>query len=195
MSFTQTLVLCNSYRPHKVVDWKTAVTSMLNGKVEVISEYDEILAVLSRKSLSSFPELERSLRQVIGTSAESLTIRVPAVVVNTRPVRAARGGVKYGKRNIYIRDKFTCQYCNTKYTRSDLNLDHVIPKSRDGKTTWTNIVTACIECNSMKRDRTPDEAGMKLLRPPRRPVSLPSFGPLIDAQSAPVEWQPFLVAA
>jgi 5-methylcytosine-specific restriction endonuclease McrA len=66
-----------------------------------------------------------------------------------------------------MRDRYTCQYCQQVLNTGDLTLDHVIPRSRGGETTWENLVACCNLCNNKKGNRTPDEAGMKLLRPPR----------------------------
>ena len=189
---TQTLVLDKAYRPHRITPWRDAVTSMLNGKVEVISEYDEELVTLDRKTLDGFPEFKTSLRHIIGTMADSITIKVPAVVVNRSALVKITSGAKYGKRNIYIRDSYTCQYCNAKPGRLNLNLDHVLPRTQGGKTTWENIVTSCRPCNSDKGGRTPEQAGMKLRRQPSRPNGLPIAGPYIEASRAPTEWVPFL---
>ena len=195
MSFTQTLILNHMYRPHEIVDWKVATTRMFRGKVEVLAQYDEILAVVGRRTLAAFPELAEALRQVIGTYAESLTILVPAVVVLRRPVRRAASGVRFSKVNVCARDDFTCQYCETKLPMSRLNFDHVVPRSRGGKTEWNNIVAACYPCNTKKRNRTPDEAGMRLLAEPNRPTELPILGPHVNTETAPLEWQPYLDVA
>jgi hypothetical protein len=77
--------------------------------------------------------------------------------------------VKFTRHNIFERDKNTCQYCGTTCDRKDLNLDHVIPRDRGGPTTWENIVCSCIECNTLKANRTPQEAGLHLIRKPKRP--------------------------
>ena len=77
--------------------------------------------------------------------------------------------VKFTRHNIFERDKNTCQYCGRVFDRKDLNLDHVIPRDRGGPTTWENIVCSCIECNTQKANRTPQEAGMHLIRKPKRP--------------------------
>lgn len=78
-------------------------------------------------------------------------------------------GIKFSRQNVFDRDNHTCQYCGTRKSSKELNLDHVIPSSRGGKTSWKNIVLSCIECNSKKANRTPEEAGMKLIRKPFQP--------------------------
>jgi 5-methylcytosine-specific restriction endonuclease McrA len=77
--------------------------------------------------------------------------------------------VKFTRHNIFERDHNTCQYCGIKFDRKDLNLDHVIPRDRGGETSWENIVCSCVPCNSRKGNRTPPEAGLKLLHKPKRP--------------------------
>jgi len=196
--YAQTLILNQAYQPHEVVDWKDAVTKMFGGKVEVLCQYDEILTVIGRNHLATFPELKRALRQVIGTDASSITIHVPAVAVLRRKVKAFKSGVKFSKINVCLRDDFSCQYCGVRLPMSQLEYEHVIPKSqwkrRTSPTTWTNIVMACTACNSRKADRTPDQAGMPLLSVPRQPKILPLAGPNIQVEGAPIEWAPFLSA-
>ncbi len=77
--------------------------------------------------------------------------------------------VKYSRRNIFNRDSNTCQYCGVQFSRSELTVDHVVPKSRGGRNSFTNIVAACIPCNSKKANKTPEEAGMQLLKSPFTP--------------------------
>lgn len=193
--FTQTLILNMHYRPHEVVDWKDAVTRMFKGTVEVLVQYDEVIAHIDRQTLHTFPDLKRALRQVIGTDAESLEIKVPAVAVLRRRLNRTKSGVKFSKINVCLRDDFRCQYCSTKLPMSLLNYDHVLPRSQGGKTTWDNIVMSCYPCNDKKAGRTPDEAGMRLLSVPVKPAVLPMNEPYIDVRRAPPEWTPFVSAA
>jgi 5-methylcytosine-specific restriction endonuclease McrA len=83
--------------------------------------------------------------------------------------RLPKKEVKFTRHNIFERDRNTCQYCGHIYDRKDLNLDHVIPRDRGGPTTWENIVCSCIRCNTQKANCTPQEAGMHLVRKPKRP--------------------------
>lgn len=191
-SYTRTLILTQYYTPHEIVDWKDAVTRMFGGKIQVIAQYDEILAHIDRGTLRSFPELALALRQVVGTDVESIAVKVPAVAVLMRHVRPVKSGVKFSKVNVLTRDRFSCQYCGNRFKGSQLNYDHVVPRAKGGRTVWDNIVSACYTCNSKKADRTPQEAGMPLLSVPERPRVLPLNGPLIDLDSAPVEWRPYL---
>ena len=83
--------------------------------------------------------------------------------------RMPKKEVKFTRHNIFERDQNTCQYCGQVFDRSELNLDHVTPRDRGGPTTWENIVCSCIACNTRKSNRTPNEAGMNLVRKPKRP--------------------------
>lgn len=105
----------------------------------------------------------------------SFKIRVPRVILLLVFDQLPAKEVKFTRHNIFERDKNTCQYCGKVLDRRDLNLDHVTPRDRGGPTTWENIVCSCIPCNTRKGNRTPNEAGMKLIRKPRRP-----------------KWRPFL---
>ena len=96
------------------------------------------------------------------------------------------------RNNIFLRDKNTCQYCGKVFARAKLTLDHVIPKSRGGKNTWKNLVACCHPCNRRKDDRTLEEAGLKLLRPPRE-VSVHTSRELMRQQGADnPQWREFL---
>lgn len=193
--FTQTLILSQHYRPHDVVDWKDAVTRMFKGTVEVLVQYDEVIAHIDRHTLQTFPDLKKALRQVIGTDAESLEIKVPAVAVLRRRLERMKSGVKFSKINVCLRDDFRCQYCGTKLPMSMLNYDHVLPRSQGGKTVWDNIVMSCYPCNDKKAGCTPEQAGMRLLSVPVKPHVLPMNEPYIDLRRAPPEWAPYVKAA
>lgn len=194
--FTQTLILNQHYRPHEIVDWKKAMTKMLKGKLEVLIQYDEVMAHIDGRTLDTFPALRRALRQVIGTDVGAIEVKVPAVAVLTRKLGNMKSGVKFSKPNVCLRDDFRCQYCGDKLPMSKLNYDHVIPRSKGGPTVWENIVTSCYPCNDKKADRTPEQAGMILLSVPKKPHVLPMRNELqIDPDRSPIEWAPYIVRA
>jgi len=96
------------------------------------------------------------------------------------------------RKNILVRDGYRCMYCGTRKDGSELELEHVIPKSRGGKNTWENLVAACAPCNRRKNDRTPEEAGMKLIHKPL-PVTVHTAKLLLRQIGSEVnEWKPFL---
>lgn len=166
----QTLVLNATYEPLKVVDWQRAMTLWAQGKVEIIAEYDrEVRAVTFSFKLPSVVRLLRFVRSRIG-----------------------RKHVPFTRWNIYQRDNYTCQYCGDQNKAEDLTFDHVIPASQGGTRTWTNIVTACYPCNRQKGARTPEEAGMKLMRVPRKPDPSPVFRVTFGMRRMPESWRDFL---
>jgi 5-methylcytosine-specific restriction endonuclease McrA len=99
----------------------------------------------------------------------SFRIRIPRVIVVLFFDRIPRREVKFTRHNIYERDSNTCQYCGKVFDRKDLNLDHVVPRDHGGGTNWENIVCSCIPCNTRKANRTPAQAGMRLIKKPERP--------------------------
>jgi 5-methylcytosine-specific restriction endonuclease McrA len=111
----------------------------------------------------------------------------PSVIRLNRYVNLPYKGIVLSRHNIFKRDEHKCQYCGA---FTDLTLDHVQPRSRSGKSSWTNLVTACKSCNSKKGDRTPEEAGMPLKYPPFKP----SFIMFLRDLSGKMEddWEPFL---
>lgn len=97
-------------------------------------------------------------------------LAVPEVIRLVKFGDFKRMKIRFNRRNIFARDGHICQYCGGAFASSELNLDHVLPRSRGGATTWENIVCSCIACNTRKGDRTHTEAGMTLVRKPKRPA-------------------------
>lgn len=130
-----------------------------------------------------------------GEEAIGLTngaIRVPRMVLLSHYNRLPKRQVKFNRHSVFARDHYRCQYCGVRFQRNELNIDHVEPRSKGGPTSWENVVCCCIRCNRRKRDRRPEEAGMKLMRAPFRP----SWTPALLMPEKPTlyrEWEPFLV--
>ena len=99
--------------------------------------------------------------------ASRITFRVPSVIRLTEFRRIPHQSRALSRKNILLRDRYTCQFCGRAFPAHELTLDHVIPRSRGGHTDWDNLVACCHACNSLKGDRLPEEAGLKLLRSPR----------------------------
>jgi len=121
----------------------------------------------------------------------SQTIRIPRVIQLVRYDRLPKREIRFTRRNIFYRDRCHCQYCGKPFPQKHLNLDHVVPLSRGGASSWDNVVCACIECNTKKGARTPLQAGMRLIRRPKKPAGHPMWrgnwiGPCPD------EWRTFL---
>ena len=164
----QTLVVDQSYQPVDIIPWWRAITMWVESKVEIVSEYDGFVR------------------------SSSIVIKIPAVVRLINKFKLRRQPVKFSRINVYARDGFKCQYCGHKFKMDDLTFDHVLPRAQGGETEWTNIVSACSDCNSTKANRTPEQARMKLLKKPVQPVSTPAIMIRISSSSTPDQWRDFL---
>jgi 5-methylcytosine-specific restriction endonuclease McrA len=118
-------------------------------------------------------------------------IQAPRVIRLLDYDKVPRQTVKFNRRNIFARDHNQCQYCGRKFVTSELSLDHVIPRSQGGGTTWENIVCACVECNVRKGGRTPRQATMTLIRKPEKPKRSPLLNVKLT-QKKYQTWQAFL---
>jgi len=101
-------------------------------------------------------------------------IAVPRIIRLMIYDRLPQQDVKFNRRNIFARDRNRCQYCGKRYSTTELSLDHVVPRSRGGSSTWNNIVCCCLRCNVRKGGRTPNEASMALITPPKKPRRNPA---------------------
>ena len=144
-----TLLLNASYQPIKIIPWERAITLFFLGKVEVVDTY------------------EREVRSI------SLAVKMPAVVRLLRYIELGRRRPPLTRINLLARDHFKCQYCAVSLAFRDSTVDHVVPRSQGGITSWTNVVAACHGCNRKKGGRTPDQARMDLLTLPIQPEWLP----------------------
>ncbi len=144
----RTLVLNAGYEPMQLVSWQRALCLVLARKAEIVAHYDEVV---------------RSVTQVM---------QLPSVVrlVEYVQVVSRFGVVRCNRRNILLRDRHQCQYCGVSCRQGDISIDHIIPRSRGGKTIWTNVVAACHGCNRKKGALLLEDCGMKLLKVPRRPT-------------------------
>jgi 5-methylcytosine-specific restriction endonuclease McrA len=122
-------------------------------------------------------------------------LRVPRIVHLSSYDRTPRVTVRLTRRNLMFRDGHQCQYCGKRPPLRELNIDHVVPRSRGGDDSWENLVTACRICNLRKGWKTPDEANMRLARRPFRPKWSNTAQILLGASSRFKEWEPFLKAS
>jgi 5-methylcytosine-specific restriction endonuclease McrA len=163
----QVLVLNRLWQAVNVCTARRALTLLFEGHAQVVLDTpDGAFQTFSFGQWKDFSQQEphpESIRTV------SFRIRVPRVILLLMFDRLPKKEVKFTRHNIFERDKDTCQYCGRVCERRDLNLDHVIPRDRGGPTSWENIVCSCVECNTRKANRTPHEAGMTLIRRPKRP--------------------------
>ena len=159
---SEVLVLNKSFQPVNVIDLKRGLCMLYTGLAHALDEQYQMFDFESWQSLSV-----ETRDDCIGTTAGVL--KIPRILVLQAYNRIPVGRVRFSRRNIYARDGSTCQYCGKTGASSEFNLDHVIPRSQGGKTTWENVVCSCVKCNSRKGGRTPEQAGMRLLSRPKRP--------------------------
>jgi 5-methylcytosine-specific restriction endonuclease McrA len=119
--------------------------------------------------ISAFRSLESKQPHEDWIRAVSFEIQVPRIIRLLKYDRVPRKSLRFNRRNIFARDGHCCQYCGRSMPLAQLSLDHVLPRSRGGPTTWDNVVCSCLACNTRKGGRTPQEAHMRLLTTPREP--------------------------
>lgn len=156
-----------SYFPLSSVDWKTAVKLIITRNVIIIKEYPDWTV-----------------------RSPSTSFKVPSIVM-LRKFYKFSSKVKFSRSNVFLRDMFTCQYCKDVFEKKDLTIDHLIPKSKGGVTSWENVTTSCKSCNLKKADNIPEKL-------PK--AEKPSFRDLIKGEqhasgkSISLDWQEYIVA-
>jgi len=181
---TKVLVLNRSYLPVHVTVVRRALSLLYQGIAQAV---DDELRTFDFASWADLAADEDS----IGTVDKA--IRVPRVILLQYYDRVPRRYVRFSRFNIYARDQNRCQYCGRQFPRAELNLDHVVPRMKGGTSVWENVVCSCHRCNRIKGGRTPLEAGMRLVRQPRRPQWTPFMTEAFSLRRYK-EWLPFLSA-
>ena len=164
---TSVLVLNRLWQAVNICSARRAFCLLYEGHAQVVMENGGSFSTFTFEDWKDFSRNvpgEESVRSV------SFEVRIPRVILLLFYDRLPQREVKFTRRNIYERDRNRCQYCGKKFDPKDLNLDHVVPLARGGKTTWDNIVCSCLSCNARKGGRLLSQAGMRLIRKPRKPV-------------------------
>jgi 5-methylcytosine-specific restriction endonuclease McrA len=178
------LVLNKSFRPVQITTVRRAFCLLYAGIAKAVNTQYETF------DFDSW----RQVRVEINDDAIGLVdrlIKVPRVILLIAYDRVPKRRVRFSRHNIFARDKNTCQYCGKRFATSDLNLDHVVPRSQGGITSWENVVCSCHRCNRLKGGLTPVQAGMRLISPPRKPSWTPPLNVSL-AEGMRKEWVPFL---
>jgi len=181
---TKVLVLNRHYLPVHVTVVRRALSLLYQ---DVARAVDEQYRTFDFASWADLAAEEDSIGLV------DRAIRVPRVILLVTYDRVPRRYVRFSRFNIYSRDRNRCQYCGRQFPRAELNLDHVIPRSKGGTSVWENVVCSCHRCNRLKGGRTPAEAGMRLISQPRRPQWTPFMMETFSLRRYK-EWKPFLSA-
>ena len=162
----QVLVLNASYEPLNITSWRRATVLMLKGKAESLEE-----------------DATHNIRK---------DVKAPTVIRLRQFIRVPYRDIPLRKKNIFQRDNNCCQYCGQKNKK--LSIDHVLPRSRGGTDSWENVITACLQCNVMKGNRTPEEAKMPLKIKPYKPLNNMSFETTKQIHSGRhEEWRKYVI--
>jgi 5-methylcytosine-specific restriction endonuclease McrA len=158
-----------SYFPLSLLTWQEAVKAVVTERVNVVSEYDQVV------------------------HSPSIEFRLPSVISLKRFVPQARKPA-FTRFNVFLRDRFACQYCSTALPSHELTFDHIVPRSRGGRTMWENVVTACAPCNLKKGGRSPSECHMTPKRKPIQPTiwQMQENGRMFPPNFLHESWRDFL---
>ena len=159
----RTLLLDQTFFPVKIINWQKAMILFLTGRAEVLDVYEHL-----------------NIRSV------SESFKLPKVLRLLKRHKNAKH-VKFSRENVFIRDNFTCQYCYHQFKQKELTFDHVVPVSKNGPTTWENVVTACRPCNTKKGDKNLKDLNLRLKTKPQEPSWSPRYGPKIE-KNDPKDW-------
>ncbi len=181
---TKVLVLNRSYFPVHVTSVRRAVCLLYQGIAKAVDHQYRTF------DFNSWSDLSSALHDDT-ISLVDRVIRVPRVILLIGYDRVPKRQVRFSRFNVFARDNNTCQYCGEKLPRSELNLDHVVPRSQGGLSTWENMVCSCFTCNRVKGGRMPEEAGMRLIRKPFRPEWTPFMLETFSFKRYH-EWRPYL---
>ena len=167
-----TLVLSTGFQPVKYVKFEKAFCLWFSGRAEVIEFHEN---------------------RFIHTVSE--TFRIPSIIRYVRGKFAhehTKKKASFSREGVRIRDEYTCQYCGKVMTKKECTLDHILPESRGGLSSWKNLVACCNKCNQYKNDMTPKEAGMRLLRETYIPDQLELHAKDKAGKGVPSEWKTYL---
>ncbi len=166
----QTLVLDQGYVPLGVVGWERAITLIFQEKAEVVESYED-----------------KEVRSV------TFSMKVPSIIRFLSGLRKRKKQIKFSRENTYARDGGKCQYCLKDVPRAEITYDHIVPRAQGGKTTWENVVIACVPCNQKKGARTPQQAGMTLKSKPVKPKKLPEHRVTFSfRKDVPLSWKDWI---
>jgi len=185
------LVLNRLWQPVNIVGTQRAFSLLLQNHAQVIYTGDSSFRMMDSAAWLALSEEEVPGDNEAYVNTVRLRIRVPKVLLLREYAQLPVQEVKFTRENLFERDNYRCQYCGNGFEASHLNMDHVIPRDRGGRTSWENIVTSCIKCNSRKANRLPHQANMHLIRKPERPRWRPFVSSLIG-QDYDSDWDHFI---
>lgn len=185
------LVLNKFWQPVNIIGMKRAFSLLLQDHALAIYTSDGSFRMMNSSTWLELSRIEDNQANDSFVQTVHLRILVPKVLLLRKYEKLPAQEVKFTRDNLFDRDDYRCQYCGQRFDSLNLNMDHVIPRDKGGKTSWENIVTSCIKCNSHKANRLPHQANMHLLRKPERPRWRPFLSSLIG-QNYDTDWDYFI---
>jgi 5-methylcytosine-specific restriction endonuclease McrA len=182
---SKTLVLNRSFLPIHVTSVRRACVLLYRGVARAVDEKYQTF------DFRNWCDLQPNARDAEVLGLVGRTLPVPRVILLSTYDRVPRRHVRFSRHNVYSRDRDTCQYCARRLPRVELNLDHVVPRSQGGVSSWENVVCSCHACNRRKGGRTPEQSGLRLIRLPTRPAWTPFLADAAARGRYP-QWRPFL---
>ena len=162
------LVLSKEYEPIGTCSWQDAIVAVYLEKAQALEYYDSHISSPSKK------------------------FQVPSVIVYGHTKKYKHKKIKFSKHNLYLRDEGMCQYCQILLTKSTFTVDHVVPRSKGGASSFENCVVCCYDCNQRKNNKTLKEVGMKLYKKPVKPTYLPNVIKFEDYDFMHYTWKKWL---
>jgi 5-methylcytosine-specific restriction endonuclease McrA len=160
------LVLDKNYLPQTVISPRRAIGLLMNNEAKVM---EKTFQTYSIDEWFKFSEKSDIKPYKIRLRSKHKKLIIPFVIYLQKSIARLGRPLRFSRKNIYARDDFTCQFCGKHLTSENITLDHILPKSRGGKSTWRNVVTSCIKCNQTKAACTLKELGWKLIKEPTKP--------------------------
>lgn len=189
------LALNRNYMAIHVLSVQRAFCLLWKGSAEVVSVENDQYLSYDFDGWREISELKAELDDREDSDdwirSVNFEIQVPRIIRLLRYDRVPKNTIKFNRRNIFLRDGHRCQYCEKRFPRQQLSLDHIMPRSRGGEDSWENIVCACLDCNVTKGGRTPQEAGMTLKCPPTKPKRNPLLSRQMT-QAKYASWRKFV---
>ena len=182
-----TLVLNRFWTPVHVCTVKKAITLLFKGTARAILPETYECHDFNSWSDLHCPSSDPHIRTI------SFNLKIPEVILLMACDHKLKPKIVFSRRNLYRRDKNTCQYCGKHLSTKLLSIDHIVPRARGGKNSWTNCVVACLDCNSKKSNKLPREAGLSLLKKPTEPTWKPSL--MLPLFKRKVSWDHFVSEA
>ena len=183
------LVLNKSWMAVRVQSLKKALSKVTAGRAKILDPISSQLYTWEDWLSTFFTEKETEVNYETIRS-KYWSFKKPKIIICTSYNKIPHTSLKLSRRNILIRDRFTCQYTGKRVTYKNATLDHIVPKSKGGKTSWTNLVACTFEVNVKKADRTPEEAGLKLIHVPKKPQWSPIYA--ISLKKRPKCWENYI---